>query len=41
MLLVRDEPTLAALKPFAHDDADDQQFALWTDHYSNLFEILK
>jgi protein-L-isoaspartate O-methyltransferase/lipoprotein signal peptidase len=41
MLLVRDEPTLAALKPYAHDDAEDKQFALWTDHYSNLFEILK
>ena len=42
MILSRDPATLAALKPFAHAGTQvDPQFALWTDHHSNLFEILK
>jgi hypothetical protein len=42
IILSRSAETIAALKPFA-DAAKpfDPQFALWTDHHSNLFEILK
>jgi spermidine synthase len=42
MVLSRNADTLAALRPFARaDEQIDPQFALWTDHHSNLFEILK
>ncbi len=42
MLLSKDEKVLAALPSMAPpDEKDDFEIPLWTDHYNNLFKILK
>jgi hypothetical protein len=42
MLLTKDQPLLEALPPqYSADANDDFQVPVWTDHYNNLFKILK
>ena len=41
MLLTKNEELLAELAPSASPDSQPAKELLWTDHYSNLFQILR